>query len=329
MNSNLLEIDSEESIKTSDIKRLSDSDIRLSDSETEIDSDDEIINNIGMSGDSQYIIELIEIKREEMTEDEFGIKPIPIIKKSTYNQAQKLAIDKYRKSHPEIIRKVQKKNYEKIKANPEKRERFKKSCSESQKRKVRRIKAERIEKGEWIGGGRPKKILTPEEIEAKRIKKEKTEAYKLKIAMNKEAKEKKAKEDAEKLASGEYRLIEGRVLKIKKEKGEPVYNKPPKEPKPPKEKKVKVEKPPKPPKEPKEKKPKETKNLKIIDPELYKQKKKEWNRKYRIQIEENLRKEKEQRIASGEVIKETRGRKKKVVEPEAIVISDEIQKIIV
>jgi hypothetical protein len=321
MNSNLLEIDSEESIKTSDIKRLSDS-------ENESDSDEEIINNIGMSGDSQYIIELIEIKREEMTEDEFGIKPIPVIKKSTYNQAQKIAIDKYRKSHPEIIRKVQKKNYEKIKANPEKRERFKKSCSESQKRKVRRIKAERIEKGEWIGGGRPKKELTPEEIEAKRIKKEKTEAYKLKIAMNKEAKEKKAKEDAEKLASGEYRLIEGRVLKIKT-KGVPVYNKPPKEPKPVKEKKVKVEKPPKPPKEPKEKKPKETKNLKIIDPELYKEKKKEWNRKYRIQIEENLRKEKEQRIASGEVIKETRGRKKKVVEPEAIVISEEIQKIIV
>ena len=322
MNNNLLETYSdEESIKTSDIKRLSDSEI-------ESDSDDEIINNIGMTGDNQYIIELVEIKREEMTEDEFGIKPIPVIKKSTYNQAQKIAIDKYRKSHPEIIRKVQKKNYEKIKANPEKRERFKKSCSESQKRKVRRIKAERIEKGEWIGGGRPKKVFTPEELEAKRIKKEKGDAYKLLVKTNKELREKKAKEDAEKLASGEYRLIEGRVLKIK-EKGIPVYNKPPKEPKPPKEKKVKVEKPPKPPKEPKVKAPKETKNLKIVNPELYKQKKKEWNRKYRIQIEENLKKEKEQRIASGEVIKETRGRKKKIKEPEAVVISEEIQKIIV
>jgi len=317
MNNNLLEIDSEESIKTSDIKRLSDSEIES--------DDDEIINNIGMTGENQYIIELIEIKREEMTEDEFGIKPIPVIKKSTYNQAQKIAIDKYRKSHPEIIRKVQKKNYEKIKANPVKRERFKKSCSESQKRKVRRIKAERIEKGEWIGGGRPKKVFTPEELEAKRIKKEKGEAYQLLVKTNKELREKKAKEDAEKLASGEYRLIEGRVLKIK-EKGTPVYNKPPK---PVKEKKVKVEKPPKPPKEPKVKIPKETKNLKIVDPELYKQKKKEWNRKYRIQIEENLKKEKEQRIASGEVIKETRGRKKKVKEPEVVVISEEIQKIIV
>ena len=320
MNSNLLEVDSEESINTKDIKFLSDS---------EIESDEEIINNIGMTGDNQYIIELIEIKREEVIEDEFGIRPIPVIKKSTYNQAQKIAIDKYRKSHPEIIRKVQKKNYEKIKANPEKKARFKKSCSESQKRKVRRIKEERIAKGDWIGGGRPKKVYTPEELEAKRIKKEKGEAYQLLVKTNKELREKKAKEDAEKLASGDYRLIEGRVLKIKKEKGETVYNKPPKEPKPPKEKKVKVEKPPKPPKEPKVKVDKETKNLKIIDPELYKQKKKEWNRKYRIQIEENLKKEKEQRILNGEVIKETRGRKKKVVEPEVVVISEEIQKIIV
>jgi len=321
MNSNLLEIDSEESIKTSDIKRLSDSEI-------ESDDDDEIINNIGMTGDSQYIIELVEIKREEMTEDEFGIKPIPVIKKSTYNQAQKIAIDKYRKSHPEVIRKVQKKNYEKIKANPEKKARFKKSCSESQKRKVRRIKAERIEKGEWIGGGRPKKEFTPEELEAKRIKKEKGDAYKLLVKTNKELREKKAKENAEKLATGDYRLIEGRVLKIK-EKGEGVYNKPTKEPKPPKEKKVKIEKPPKPPKEAKVKIQKETKNLKIIDPELYKEKKREWNRKYRIQIEENLKKEKEQRIANGEIIKETRGRKKKVITPEVDAISEEIQKIIV
>ena len=81
MNKNLIESYSdEESIKTSDIQRLSDS---------EIESEDEIINNIGMSGENQYIIELIEIKREEITEDEFGIKPIPVIKKSTYNQAQK------------------------------------------------------------------------------------------------------------------------------------------------------------------------------------------------------------------------------------------------
>ena len=107
MNKNLIESYSdEESIKTSDIKRLSDSEI-------ESESDEEIINNIGMNGDNQYIIELIEIKREEVIEDEFGIRPIPVIKKSTYNQAQKIAIDKYRKSHPEIIRKVQKKNYEK------------------------------------------------------------------------------------------------------------------------------------------------------------------------------------------------------------------------
>jgi len=207
-----IDYDDETSINTGDIKFASDSD---SDTET---TEEEIMNNIGMNSNTPFIIELIEVKEiaKKLEPDEFGIKPIPVIKKSTYTEALKKSVAKYRKSHPEVIKKISQRSYEKIKSDPEKKAKFNKQCCESQKRLRDQVKKEKIIKGEVVPSvGRPKTIVSPE---------------------------------------------------------------------------------------------------------IYQQKKKEWNRKYREKIEEKLKKQKEEKIASGVVIKETRGRKPKPQSENPIVL---------
>jgi len=137
------------------------------------------------------IIQLIDKK---VIEDEFGLKPAVIIKKSTYNSAIKESINKYRLSHPEVIAKISKKSYQRIKADPEKRKKFNKQCGDSQKRKREALKKERELKGDFgKKAGRPKLIKDFEVLKQK--KKEWNKTYRDKQA-----------------------VIKGVVPKVKKEK---------------------------------------------------------------------------------------------------------------
>ena len=119
MNNSLLEtFDDEKSINTSDIEAVSGS-----------ESHDEIYSNVGFNGDTPFIIELLEItgtpEASILQEDSFGIKPIVVVKKSTYGEKQRLAVAKYRKLHPEKTKEQARRTYEALKKNPERLKRLK------------------------------------------------------------------------------------------------------------------------------------------------------------------------------------------------------------
>lgn len=173
MNNSLLEtFDDETSINTADIEAVSGS-----------ESHDEIYSNVGFNGDTPFIIELLEItgtpEASILQEDSFGIKPIVVVKKSTYSEKQRLAVAKYRKLHPEKTKEQAKRTYESLKKNPERLKRFNKQMEEVQKRIREKKKAQGLIKEK---AGRPripdelkvkKPKLTPEqraEFEAKRAK---------------------------------------------------------------------------------------------------------------------------------------------------------------
>lgn len=200
--------DDEKSINTSDIEAVSGS-----------ESHDEIYSNVGFNGDTPFIMELLEItgtpEASILQEDSFGIKPIVVVKKSTYSEKQRLAVAKYRKLHPEQTKLQAKRTYESLKKNPERLKRFNKQMEEVQKRIREKKKAQGLinEKP-----GRPripdelkvkKPKLTPEqraEFEAKRAK-FKEEKLKLK-------EEAKAKRVA-KYGDNEYAQMKLRELKEK------------------------------------------------------------------------------------------------------------------
>jgi hypothetical protein len=178
----LIEIDSETSIKTGDIQFVDKSD----------DSSDEehIVGLEAYNGDP-VLIELIDKK---IIEDEFGFKPIVAgLKKSTYTKAFKARVDRYRKSHPDVIAKISKKSYEKIKADPVKREKFNKQCNDSAKRKRAELKKEK----ELLGikkekGTRNRKVTEKDPEKLKQMRKEWNKTYrekqKLKAAAEKPVK---------------------------------------------------------------------------------------------------------------------------------------------
>jgi len=207
MNKSLLEtFEDEASINTEDIGAVSGS-----------ESHDEIYSNVGFNGDTPFIIELLEItgtpEASVLQEDSFGIKPIVVVKKSTYSEKQRLAVAKYRKLHPEQTKIQAKRTYEALKKNPERLKRFNKQMEEVQKRIREKKKAQGIlnEKA-----GRPripdelkvkKPKLTPEqraEFEAKRAK-----AKEDKLKLKEEAKLKRVA----KYGDNEYAQMKLRELK--------------------------------------------------------------------------------------------------------------------
>jgi len=193
MNTSKLETFSDESsINTSDIEAVSGS-----------ESHDEIYSNVGFNGDTPFIIELLEItgtpEASILQEDSFGIKPILVVKKSTYSEKQRLAVAKYRKLHPEQTKIQAKRTYEALKKNPERLKRFNKQMEEVQKRIKEKKKAQGLINKK---AGRPKiadelKVKKPKltpiqrvEFEAKR-KALKEEKLKFKEAIKEEAKAKR------------------------------------------------------------------------------------------------------------------------------------------
>ena len=213
MNTSKLETFSDESsINTSDIEAVSGS-----------ESHDEIYSTVGFNGDTPFIIELLEItgtpEESVLQEDSFGIKPIVVVKKSTYSEKQRLAVAKYRKLHPEQTKLQAKRTYEALKKNPERLKRFNKQMEEVQKRIREKKKAQGLINDK---PGRPripdelkvkKPKLTPiqrAEFEAKR-KALKEEKLKLKEALKEEAKAKRVA----KYGDNEFSQMKLRELKEK------------------------------------------------------------------------------------------------------------------
>ena len=158
MNNSLLEtFDDEKSINTSDIEAVSGS-----------ESHDEIYSNVGFNGDTPFIIELLEItgtpEASILQEDSFGIKPIVVVKKSTYGEKQRLAVAKYRKLHPEKTKEQARRTYEALKKNPERLKRFNQQMGEVQKRLKEKKKAQGLIKEK---AGRPR---IPDELKVKKPK---------------------------------------------------------------------------------------------------------------------------------------------------------------
>jgi hypothetical protein len=195
MKPELIEIDSETSIKTGDIQFVDKPD-DSSDEEhivgLEAYNDDPVLI-VGLEAYNGYPV-LIEMIDKKIIEDEFGFKPIVAgLKKSTYTKAFKARVDRYRKSHPDVIAKISKKSYEKIKADPVKREKFNKQCNDSAKRKRAELKKEK----ELLGikkekGTRNRKVTEKDPEKLKQMRKEWNKTYrekqKLKAAAEKPVK---------------------------------------------------------------------------------------------------------------------------------------------
>jgi len=158
MNKSLLEtFEDESSLDTADIGAVSGS-----------ESHDEIYSNVGFNGDTPFIIELLEItgtpEASILQEDSFGIKPIIVVKKSTYGEKQRLAVAKYRKLHPEQTKLQAKRTYESLKKNPERLKRFNQQMEEVQKR----IRAKK--KAQGILNEKPGRPRIPDELKVKKPK---------------------------------------------------------------------------------------------------------------------------------------------------------------
>jgi len=103
-----------------------------------------------------------------VTDEHFGYKDMLLVKKSSYNEAQRLAQKKYREKYPEKYCKVQRDLYHNKKIDEEWRKKFNER-SKINNKKYREKKREELKAlGITIKSrGRPRKILEEPETEVK------------------------------------------------------------------------------------------------------------------------------------------------------------------
>jgi hypothetical protein len=107
-------------------------------------------------------VELYNIPEIEVGE-EFGNKEIVLVKKSTYNEAQRLAQKKYREKYPEKYCKVQRDLYHNKKIDEEWRKKFNERSKANNKKYRDKKKEEMKALGiEIRGRGRPRKVVVEE-----------------------------------------------------------------------------------------------------------------------------------------------------------------------
>ena len=91
-------------------------------------------------------------------EEEFGKKPLVLVKKTTYSEAQRIAQKKYREKYPEKYCKVQRDLYHNKKEDPEWKAKFNERSRLNNKKYREKKKEELISQGiEIKGRGRPRK----------------------------------------------------------------------------------------------------------------------------------------------------------------------------
>ena len=95
---------------------------------------------------------------EHMAEDEFGLKPMLVLKKSTYSQAHRRAQQKYREKFPEKYCEIQRKLYDERKTDEEWKKRFNERSRINNKKYREKRNQAIIEAGGVIKArGRPRK----------------------------------------------------------------------------------------------------------------------------------------------------------------------------
>lgn len=95
---------------------------------------------------------------EHMAEDEFGLKPVLVLKKSTYSQAHRRAQQKYREKFPEKYCEIQRKLYDERKTDEEWKKRFnERSRVNNKKYREKRNQAILEAGGSIKARGRPRK----------------------------------------------------------------------------------------------------------------------------------------------------------------------------
>jgi hypothetical protein len=95
---------------------------------------------------------------EHMAEDEFGLKPVLVLKKSTYSQAHRRAQQKYREKFPEKYCEIQRKLYDERKTDEEWKKRFnERSRINNKKYREKRNQAILEAGGSIKARGRPRK----------------------------------------------------------------------------------------------------------------------------------------------------------------------------
>jgi hypothetical protein len=102
---------------------------------------------------------------EHMAEDEYGLKPVLVLKKSTYSQAHRRAQQKYREKFPEKYCEIQRKLYDERKTDEEWKKRFnERSRINNKKYREKRNQAILEAGGEIKPRGRPRKEKVEEPI---------------------------------------------------------------------------------------------------------------------------------------------------------------------
>jgi hypothetical protein len=95
---------------------------------------------------------------EHMAEDEFGLKPVLVLKKSTYSQAHRRAQQKYREKFPEKYCEIQRKLYDERKTDEEWKKRFNERSRINNKKYREKRNQAILEAGGTIKArGRPRK----------------------------------------------------------------------------------------------------------------------------------------------------------------------------
>jgi hypothetical protein len=111
---------------------------------------------------------------EHMAEDEFGLKPVLVLKKSTYSQAHRRAQQKYREKFPEKYCEIQRKLYDERKTDEEWKKRFnERSRINNKKYREKRNQAILEAGGSIKARGRPRKEkeekVEPEKVEIQNV----------------------------------------------------------------------------------------------------------------------------------------------------------------
>jgi hypothetical protein len=102
---------------------------------------------------------------EHMAEDEFGLKPVLVLKKSTYSQAHRRAQQKYREKFPEKYCEIQRKLYDERKTDDEWKKRFNERSRINNKKYREKRNQGILEAGGTIKArGRPRKEKVEEPV---------------------------------------------------------------------------------------------------------------------------------------------------------------------
>jgi hypothetical protein len=125
---------------------------------------------------------------EHMAEDEFGLKPVLVLKKSTYSQAHRRAQQKYREKFPEKYCEIQRKLYDERKTDEEWKKRFNERSRINNKKYREKRNQAILEAGGTIKArGRPRKEkeekVEPIKVEIQNVIELKPEEVKEEIVM--------------------------------------------------------------------------------------------------------------------------------------------------